>query len=106
MKLVRGSKWVAGAVLGLAVVAGIGFWLRPLWFYNHAIYLHECLSGAQSRSVQVGAYRVHYVAEGNAAGPAVVLLHGLGGSAEEWSNEAPYLVNAGFRVYMLDLPGY
>jgi len=106
LKLVRGSKWVAGAVLGLAVVAGIGFWLRPLWFYNHAIYLHECLSGAQSRSVQVGAYRVHYVAEGNAAGPAVVLLHGLGGSAEEWSNEAPYLVNAGFRVYMLDLPGY
>lgn len=106
MKLIRGLKWVAGAVLGLAVVAGIGFWLRPLWFLDHATYLREWHSGAQSRSVQVGGYRVHYLAEGQADGPAVVLVHGLGASAEEWSNEAPYLVQAGFHVYMLDLPGY
>ena len=92
--------------MGLAVVAGIGFWVRPLWFLNHATYLHEGRTGAESRSVQVGPYRVHYLAEGKAEGPTVVLVHGLGGSAEEWSNEAPYLVNAGFRVYMLDLPGY
>ena len=106
MKLIQGLKWVVGAVLGLAVVAGIGFWVRPLWFLNHATYLHEGRTGAESRSVQVGPYRVHYLAEGKAEGPTVVLVHGLGGSAEEWSNEAPYLVNAGFRVYMLDLPGY
>ena len=106
MKLIQGLKWVVGAVMGLAVVAGIGFWVRPLWFLNHATYLHEGRTGAESRSVQVGPYRVHYLAEGKAEGPTVVLVHGLGGSAEEWSNEAPYLVNAGFRVYMLDLPGY
>jgi pimeloyl-ACP methyl ester carboxylesterase len=106
LKLIQGLKWFVGAVLGLSVIAGIGFCVRPLWFFNHATYLRECLSGAQSRSVQVGGYRLHYVAEGKAAGPPVVLVHGLGGSAEEWSNEAPYLVKAGFRVYMPDLPGY
>ena len=36
----------------------------------------------------------------------VVLVHGLGGRAEDWRNLAPYLAKAGFRVYMPDLFGY
>ena len=36
----------------------------------------------------------------------MVLVHGLGGRCEDWRNLAPYLVRAGFRVYMPDLPGY
>jgi pimeloyl-ACP methyl ester carboxylesterase len=36
----------------------------------------------------------------------VVLVHGLGGRSEDWHNLAPYLVKAGFRVYLPDLPGY
>jgi pimeloyl-ACP methyl ester carboxylesterase len=36
----------------------------------------------------------------------VVLVHGLGGRCEDWRNLAPYLVRAGFRVYMPDLPGH
>jgi pimeloyl-ACP methyl ester carboxylesterase len=70
------------------------------------MYLRECLSGASSRSVQVASHRVHYMVEGPAAGPVVVLVHGLGGHAEDWRNLAPYLAQAGFRVYMPDLPGY
>jgi pimeloyl-ACP methyl ester carboxylesterase len=49
---------------------------------------------------------VHYLAEGPANGPAVVLVHGLGASAEHWSNLAPYLAQSGFRVYIPDLIGY
>ncbi len=49
---------------------------------------------------------MHYLAEGPAGGPAVVLVHGLGGRAEDWSNLAPYFAKAGFRVYMPDLFGY
>jgi len=33
-------------------------------------------------------------------------VHGLGGRCEDWRNLAPYLVRAGFRVYMPDLPGF
>jgi pimeloyl-ACP methyl ester carboxylesterase len=35
-----------------------------------------------------------------------MLVHGLGGSAEDWRYLAPYLAKAGFRVVMPDLPGY
>jgi pimeloyl-ACP methyl ester carboxylesterase len=49
---------------------------------------------------------VHYLAEGPAGGPVVVLVHGLGGDAEEWHNLASWLVKAGFRVYLPDLPGF
>ena len=90
----------------LIVAAGIGFWARPVSYYNEATYLREYFSGAQSRSVEVGGFRVHYLAEGPAGGPVVVLVHGLGGNAEEWRNLASYLVKAGFRVYLPDLPGF
>jgi pimeloyl-ACP methyl ester carboxylesterase len=56
--------------------------------------------------VTVRGIRVHYEVEGPAGGPAVVLIHGLGGRAEDWRNLAPFLAEAGFRVYLPDLPGY
>jgi pimeloyl-ACP methyl ester carboxylesterase len=80
--------------------------MRPVSYFNGLMYAHEFLSGIQSRSVTVSGYRVHYIAEGPANGPVVVLVHGLGSRAEDWRNLAPYLVKAGFRVYMPDLPGY
>jgi pimeloyl-ACP methyl ester carboxylesterase len=95
--------WVAGVLM---VVAGIGFWARPVSYFNEALYLRECVSGVESRSVQVAGHRVHYLAEGPDGGPVVVLVHGLGGHAEDWRNLAPYLVKAGYRVYLPDLPGY
>jgi pimeloyl-ACP methyl ester carboxylesterase len=49
---------------------------------------------------------VHYETEGPASGPVVVLVHGLGGRAEDWRDLAPYLAKAGFRVCMPDLIGY
>jgi pimeloyl-ACP methyl ester carboxylesterase len=36
----------------------------------------------------------------------VVLVHGLGGRAEDWRELAPRLAKAGYHVYMPDLPGY
>ena len=106
MKSLNRLRWIAGVMAALALVAGVRFWLRPVSYFNEATYLRERLSGASSCSVQVAGYRVHYMVEGPAAGPVVVLVHGLGGRAEDWRNLAPYLVHAGFRVYMPDLPGY
>ena len=63
-------------------------------------------SGAESLSTTVSGYRVHYYVMGPKTGPVVVLVHGLGGRAEDWENLAPYLVKAGYRVYLPDLPGY
>ena len=90
----------------LAVFAGVGFWLRPVSYLNQLTYLHESLSGVSNHSVRAAGYRIHYLAEGPRNGPVVVLVHGLGGRAEDWINLAPWLAKAGFRVYMPDLPGY
>jgi pimeloyl-ACP methyl ester carboxylesterase len=70
------------------------------------MYVRLSLAGVESRSVTVSGYQIHYDAEGPAGGPAVVLVHGLGGRAEDWSNLAPYLAKAGYRIYMPDLPGF
>jgi pimeloyl-ACP methyl ester carboxylesterase len=59
----------------------------------------------ESRSVQLGG-PVHYVDFGGADdGPAVVLVHGLGGSHLNWDLFAP-LLTPHARVWALDLPGF
>lgn len=103
MKGVKRLLWVMVVVILLAC---IGFWARPISYINEAQYAWECMTGVESRSVQVAGHRVHYLAEGPADGPVVVLVHGLGGSAEEWHNLTAYFVKAGFRVYRPDLPGF
>ena len=94
---------IAGLVL---VVAGVGFWRRPVSFFNESMYLRDCLSGVQNREATVEGYRMHYETEGPADGPTVVLVHGLGGRAEDWRDLSPILASAGFRVYLPDLVGY
>src|SRR5260370_41513215 len=46
--------------------------------------------------------RIHYVVDGR--GPAVLLLHGLGGFAESWRHNIGYLGRHA-TVYAVDLPG-
>jgi pimeloyl-ACP methyl ester carboxylesterase len=99
-------KWTLVSLLALTLFSGIGFYLRPVSYLNAWTYLHEDLTGIESRTVQVGGHRVHFLAEGPANGPAVVLVHGLGANAEYWRNLAPYLAQSGFRVYIPDLIGY
>ena len=108
MKLSRRAHWrpVVLAVVLFILIGGIGFLLRPVSYFNQWLYLREHLTGIESRSVPVKGHRLHYLAEGPARGPVVVLLHGLGASAESWRNLAPYLAKAGFRVYIPDLLGF
>ena len=103
MKLLKRLGLIA---VVLAVATGVGFWARPVSYFNELTYMRECFSGVESRSITVSGYRMHYNALGPANGPVIVLVHGLGGRAEDWNHLAPYLAKAGFRVYMPDLPGY
>jgi pimeloyl-ACP methyl ester carboxylesterase len=90
----------------MAVAAGIGFLLRPISYFNGSLYLQEFCHGVHSANVSVDGIRMHYLVEGPESGAPVVLIHGLGGQAEDWRNLAPALARAGFRVYMPDLPGF
>jgi pimeloyl-ACP methyl ester carboxylesterase len=66
----------------------------------------DALHGMVSHSVTVAGHRVHYLTAGPVEGPPVVLVHGLGGNAEDWRGLARYLTRAGYRVYMPELIGY
>jgi pimeloyl-ACP methyl ester carboxylesterase len=103
MRIAKRALWIA---LVVALVAAVGFLLRPLSYFNAAMYLEEGFSGIESHYVQVAGHRVHYLVEGPANGPVVVLVHGLGSRAEDWHNFAPLLANAGYRVYLPDLLGF
>jgi len=59
---------------------------------------------AHQRWVQVGGRAVNAVDVGE--GPAVVLVHGLGGNWQNWLEVIPTLVRAGFRAIAFDLPGF
>src|SRR3954470_11188265 len=65
----------------------------------------ERATSGESRVVDLGG-PVHYVDFGGPQnGPAVVLVHGLGGSHLNWDLFAP-LLNDHARVWALDLPGF
>jgi pimeloyl-ACP methyl ester carboxylesterase len=103
VRLGKTILWGAGLLL---VSAGVGFWMRPVSYYNESMYVRDFLAGVQNREVTVGGHRIHYETEGPADGRIVVLVHGLGGRAEDWRDLAPFLAKAGLRVYLPDLVGY
>jgi pimeloyl-ACP methyl ester carboxylesterase len=90
----------------LLVAAGLTFYLRPLWVFGHYRSIVLFVEGVQSRKVVIDGHKVHYYVRGPLHGTPIVLIHGLGGRAEDWLHLAPYLVQAGYRVYTPDLLGF
>jgi pimeloyl-ACP methyl ester carboxylesterase len=104
----RGKKLFWFVPVALVLLAAVEIWERPIsgLYFKGIIPLRLCLAGGESRSVTVAGHRVHYDVLGPADGQPVVLVHGLGGSAEGWLELTHYLVKAGYRVYLPDLLGY
>jgi pimeloyl-ACP methyl ester carboxylesterase len=102
----RRRWWIAVSLLALITVLAVVIWTRPLsvfrWFNEAQMYW----IGARNHETVVEGYRIHYYALGPENGPPVVLVHGLGGRAEDWEKLAPYIAKAGYRVYLPDLPGF
>ncbi|HLY40081.1 MAG TPA: alpha/beta hydrolase [Terracidiphilus sp.] len=99
-------RWTAIACLAIVIAAGAFVFLRPISVFDGFAELKMLFNGAHSRFTTVNGIRVHYYVMGPKDGPPVVLVHGLGGRAEDWRNLAPYLKKAGYRIYVPDLPGY
>lgn len=56
------------------------------------------------RRIQVNGLTLRVIDQGS--GPAVLLVHGWPDSIHVWQQQIPALVNAGYRVIALDLPGF
>ena len=64
------------------------------------------IPGAEARTVTLGGYETYYEVMGE--GPAVVMVHGIGGGSSgfQYRKNAPALAAAGYRVYVVDLLGF
>jgi pimeloyl-ACP methyl ester carboxylesterase len=63
------------------------------------------LNDLHEREVTVDGARLRYAVGGSGGGPAVVLVHGLTGTIENWRAIAPALVR-NHRVVVPDMPGH
>jgi pimeloyl-ACP methyl ester carboxylesterase len=105
----RVIRWVLLGILALLAALVVVAFLRPLTVLIFATQTRLLFDGIHSDYTDLpfaGAphVRVHYYAGGS--GSPVVLVHGLGGRAEDWAALMPQLVRDHHRVYVLDLPGY
>ena len=99
-------RWIAVFVIVLLGSMGLAFWLRPVSVFRVFNEAQMYLIGARSHTTTVDGFRIRYYTLGPENGRPVVLVHGLGGRAEDWEKLAPYLRKAGYRVYLPDLPGF
>ncbi|HEY2861675.1 MAG TPA: alpha/beta fold hydrolase [Terracidiphilus sp.] len=106
MRPSRKVLWSIAVVVCLILAAGIGFYERPLTVFNRWLYVQMKFTGARSHWTTVNGIHIHYYEQGSASAPPVVLVHGLGGHAEDWRNLRPWILTANRHLYMLDLPGY
>jgi pimeloyl-ACP methyl ester carboxylesterase len=102
----RRLLWVFGSALALLVVSAGVFLARPVAVFDCYTETRMLMAGAETRATTVNGYRVHYYVMGPGSGLPVVLVHGLGGRADDWRNLAPFLSRAGYRVFLPDLVGY
>jgi pimeloyl-ACP methyl ester carboxylesterase len=97
---------VALLIFIILASAGVVFWARPVSVFRVFNEVQMYLIGARNNYAIVDGFRIHYYTLGPEKGRPVVMVHGLGGRAEDWEKLAPYLRKAGYRVYLPDLPGF
>ena len=91
-----------GGLLALRGVPDLS--LELMMRVAHATMLAQ---GAESWTSPLGGHRVHrYAFAGAGRGPAILMLHGLGGSASSLAPLLPALLPLAPRVVMLELPGH
>lgn len=88
---------------GLAVLA-VRVYRRPWETMIDVIRAGMLLSGIREETCNLGGVAMHYYCSGRRGTP-VVLIHGLGGSAETWAALMP-LLSKEYLVYAPDMPGF
>src|SRR5947199_6082888 len=90
----------AGGVAALA----LQLYRRPLETTNALLRLGMRLAGAREETCDINGLPLHYYCAGRRGTP-IILIHGLGNSAEVWAGLMP-LLSKEYLVYAPDMPGF
>lgn len=99
----RNLALVFGGVVGAAVAVKL---LTRDATVNWDDVSDKVVHSEHSHFVIVDGARVHYQEFGDAANPAMILIHGYTASVYVWKTVAPMLADAGFHVIAIDLLGF
>jgi pimeloyl-ACP methyl ester carboxylesterase len=89
--------------IALALLLVLAIALPPLYFRAFPVAPTPLPAPGRFVNVRSGV-RVNTIIKGD--GPVIVLVHGLPGSAYDWSLESDALATRGFRTYAYDRVGY
>lgn len=92
-----------GVSAGLTALA-MRFYRRPYETLLDAARVGMRLSGMREETIDVAGLRMHFYSAGMRGDP-IVLVHGLGSSAETWG-PLMWLLSKDFLVYAPDMPGF
>ena len=104
-------NWLA-PLAGIAALIATGgmtalalqLYRRPLETTNAVLRLGMLLAGAREETCDLNGLPLHYYCAGRRGTP-IILIHGLGNSAEVWASMV-LLLSKEYLVYALDLPGF
>ena len=102
---------LTGAASAALTAGGVIFYRRPLATLRALLRLRLLLSGAAERTVDLNGLPLRYFEsgagprDGEAPAATLVLIHGLGDSAETWARTLPALARD-YRVLAPDLAGF
>ncbi|GJQ14426.1 hypothetical protein GpartN1_g6217.t1 [Galdieria partita] len=76
-------------------------------FYRKFRHIPKTLKDMEFLSFKwKGKYNVNYFVDGRNSSEPILLVHGFGASIGHWRKNIPFFVEAGYRVYAVDLLGF
>jgi pimeloyl-ACP methyl ester carboxylesterase len=90
---------IIATILALAVLIG-----GLVWFSASTARKVQTTLPARGRFMEIDSERIHYVDTGG-IGPAVIMIHGLGGNLLHFNYALASLLAAEFRLILVDRPG-
>ncbi|MCU0496346.1 MAG: alpha/beta hydrolase [Anaerolineae bacterium] len=91
---------------GLPVLVILLLSVTLLIAQNRATFPAEELADPDGQFIEVNGLSIYYLERGEVDDPAILLLHGFGGSTFTWRDNMDALAEAGYRVIAFDRPPY
>jgi len=84
----------------------IVFFLSVSLVYAQDYVSPEELADEDGYFAEIDGVSIYYIERGDSSNPAVILIHGFGGSTFTWRDNIDAIVDAGYYVIALDLPPF